>query len=156
MPTLRPLTAIDISTIAAWPPYPPEFRQLDYALRENGWIPEYSHKANTWLYAFEDDGELLAFTILSKTEDTAAEFRIALRADCIGRGVGRLATTLTLAKGLDELGLSRIHLIVRTNNSRAAHLYRSLGFRKSGACCIVINAKPVQFLEMSLYKDSAA
>lgn len=152
MPTLRPLTADDIATIAAWPTYPPEFVELDYALRQNGWITEYSQKDDTWLYALEDCGELCAFTILSKTADTEAEFRIALRADCIGKGMGRIATALTLAKGLDELGLSLIHLIVRKANLRAAQLYRKLGFVESGECWKTINSKPVHFLVMSLRK----
>ena len=156
MQTLRPLTSDDIAMIAAWPAYPSEFSELDYALRENGWLAEYSRKADTWLFALEDGGDLQAFTILSKTADTAAEFRIALRADCIGKGLGRNATALTLRKGLNELGLSQIHLIVRKNNPRAARLYRSLGFIETGECRKTINAKPVAFLEMRLSKQAAS
>ena len=42
--TLRPITSDDIAIIREWPPYPPEFRDLDYALREGGWLDEYRRK----------------------------------------------------------------------------------------------------------------
>ena len=39
------------------------------------------------------------------------------------RGRDGAITTLTIAKGLAEMGLKRVHLIVRTNNPRAIRLY---------------------------------
>ena len=153
---LRKLLADDVATIAGWPAYPPEFEDLDYSLRNQGWLAEYSQRPNTWIFAVEQSGRLIAFTILSKTRDTEAEFRIALRADVIGQGLGGIITTETLAKGFGEIGLSRIHLIVRKNNPRAIRLYRRLGFTERGECWKVINEKCVHFLEMDVLRECCA
>ena len=99
-------------------------------------------------------GELIAFTILSKTGKTEAEFRIALRADRIGQGFGRAITNMTLAKGFTAIGLTRIHLIVRKNNHRAISLYKSFGFTVRGECFKSVNGKQVYFQVMELLKES--
>ena len=85
---LRIMEEADIITIKNWPPYLPEFEELDYALRSNGWLDEHRGKPDTRLYVAELDGEVIAFTLLSGTSATEAEFRIALRADKIGQGLG--------------------------------------------------------------------
>ena len=59
----------------------------------------------------EQSGELIAFTILSPTAQGEAEFRIALRADKYGQGLGRTISARTLSIGFDEIGLKRIHLM---------------------------------------------
>lgn len=41
---LRPLAADDVAAIQNWPPYPPDFEDLDYALRSNGWLAEHQNK----------------------------------------------------------------------------------------------------------------
>lgn len=151
---LRNLVPDDMDAISGWPPYPPEFKDLDYALRSNGWLAEYRSKPDTWCFVAEQSGELIAFTILSKTGEAEAEFRIALRADRTGQGLGGAITSMTLAKGFSELGLSRIHLIVRKNNPRAIRLYARLGFAKRGECFKNINGKQAHFLIMELLKES--
>ena len=143
-----------MGTITGWPPYPPEFEDLDYALRSNGWLAEYPSKPDTWCFVVEQSGELIAFTILSKTGEAEAEFRIALRADMTGHGLGGAITTMTLAKGFTEIGLSRIHLIVRKNNPKAIRLYTRLGFAEQGECIKNINGKRAHFLIMELLKES--
>lgn len=85
---LRNLVPDDMVVVSGWPPYPPEFEDLDYALRNNGWLTEYRNKPDTWCFAVEQAGQLIAFTILSKTANAEAEFRIALRADRTGQGLG--------------------------------------------------------------------
>ncbi|MBA3015461.1 MAG: hypothetical protein KKD63_05400 [Proteobacteria bacterium] len=45
---LRSLVIDDMDAIKRWPPYPPEFGDLDYALRANGWLTEYWNKPDTW------------------------------------------------------------------------------------------------------------
>ena len=143
-----------MATISSWPPYPPEFEELDYALRSNGWLVEYQNKVDARFFAVEYLGELIAFTILSKTGETEAEFRIALRADRIGQGFGRAITNMTLAKGFTAIGLTRIHLIVRKNNHRAISLYKSFGFTVRGECFKSVNGKQVHFQVMELLKES--
>lgn len=151
---LRNLSTDDMAVIRSWPPYPLEFEDLDYALRNNGWLTEYRNKPDTWCFAVEQSGELIAFTILSKTGKDEAEFRIALRADRTGQGLGGAITAMTLARGFAEIGLSRIHLIVRKNNPRAIRLYSRLGFAERGECFKNINGKQAHFLIMDLLKEA--
>ncbi len=149
-PILRPLAREDAGAIASWPDYPAEFQELNYALRRDGWLAEFSSRPDTWLHAAEENGKVIAFTILATTAPGEAEFRIALRADKSGQGLGRLITSRTLMKAFDECGLSRVHLIVRKNNRRAIELYRRLGFTHRGECRKTINNQPTDFLLMDL------
>jgi len=151
---LRNLVPGDIGVIIEWPPYSPEFEELDYALRNNGWLNEYRDKPSTWCFAVEQSDQIIAFSILSKTGEAEAEFRIALRADKIGKGLGAAITIMTLEKGFSEINLSRIHLIVRKNNMAAIRLYRRLGFIEQGECSHIINEKLTDFLVMRLLKVS--
>lgn len=145
-----------MDVIRGWPPYPPEFEDLDYALRGNGWLTAYRNRPDTLCFAAEQADELVAFTILSKTGEAEAEFRIALRADKTGQGLGNAITLMTLAKGFTEMGLSRVHLIVRKNNPVAIRLYRRLGFSERGECAKNINGKQAHFLMMDLARESYA
>lgn len=153
---LRPIEAADVAVIQNWPAYPPEFAELDYALRSNGWLDEHRNKPDTWLYVAEQAGEVIAFTILSRTGATEAEFRIALRADEMGQGLGSTLTTMILKNGFTEIWLARIHLIVRKNNPRAIGLYKSLGFTECGECLLHVNGKQVNFLTMEISRGSYA
>ena len=154
MVTLRELTAGDVALISRWPAYPSGFEDLDYALRANGWLAEYRCTPDTQCFVAETTGDAVGFTILSKTSNAEAEFRIALRADKIGQGLGKTITYLTLAKGFVEMRLDRIHLIVRKNNPRAIRLYQRLGFAERGECLKNINGTNVQFLVMDLSLDA--
>ena len=87
------------------------------------------------------------------TAPTEAEFRIALRGDKAGQGLGRIITDNTLAIGFNEIGLERIHLIVRKNNPRAIGLYRKIKFVSCGECRKTVNNKPAAFLMMSILKN---
>jgi RimJ/RimL family protein N-acetyltransferase len=148
---LRRLQIADAATIETWPAYPPEFADLDYALRKTGWISEFSTQPDTWIYVAEQSNELIALTILSSTAHEEAEFRIALRVDKLGHGLGRIITDQTLAMGFDEIGFKRIHLIVRKNNLRASTLYQRLNFSHCGERKILVNGKQTDFLTMELF-----
>lgn len=151
---LRVIEAADVTVIQNWASYPPEFEDLDYALRDNGWLAEYWNKADTWVCVAEQAGEIVAFTILSKTDEAEAEFRIALRVDKIGQGLGGAITSMTLAKGFVEIKLACIHLVVRRNNPRAIRLYKRAGFTESGECLKHVNVKQVNFLTMVISRES--
>lgn len=112
----------------------------------------YWNKADTWGCVAEQAGEIVAFTILSKTDEAEAEFRIALRVDKIG--LGGVITSMTLAKGLVEIKLACIHLIVRRHNPRAIRLYKRAGFTESGECLKHVNGKQVNFLTMAISRES--
>lgn len=153
MMRLRALRDSDVTEIVRWPAYPGDMEQMDYALRENGWLEEFRLKSHASCYAVEDDGDLIGFSILAKTAETDAEFRIALRSDKTGLGLGKTITRLTLQKGFEELGLSRIHLIVRKNNVRGIKVYQRLGFVDRGECRKEIQGTLVDFWLMDIGRD---
>ena len=130
--------------IRGWPLYSPEFADLDYALRHNGWLDEFGNRPDTWCYAGEDAGAMIAFVIVSKTGRCEAEFRLALRADRIGQGLETEIIPPVLKKA-SGLGLTRIHLIVRKTNPKAYWLYTGMGLKigenvpeksKGEECCL--------------------
>jgi nicotinamidase-related amidase/RimJ/RimL family protein N-acetyltransferase len=124
--------------------------QMDYALREKGWLDECRSRSDAFVYAVEDGNDLVGFTILLKADAAEAEFRIALRADKTGMGLGKSATFQTLQIGFGYHGFSRIHLIVRKNNSRGIKLYQQIGFVDRGECCKEIQGRPVDFRMMAI------
>jgi diamine N-acetyltransferase len=147
---LRTLKTADLANIQNWPPYPPEFADLDYALRGNGWLAELQGRTDTWLYIAEQEHDAVGFSILTKTGQLEAEFRIALRADKIGLGIGKTITLMTMNEGFSRIGLSSIHLIARKNNPRAIGLYKRVGFSVCGECLKNIDDKPVSIIEMTI------
>lgn len=158
---LREMASQDAAIIRSWPTYPDEFKDLDYALREPGWISEYLGKKGTKVYValnndVLDSGVLIGFTILS-VDDTegksgSAEFRIALNPNMLGRGTGKRLAKMTIEKGFKEFGpcLQKIYLIVRKNNPRAKKLYEHCGFHETGECRKMVNGINVDFFEMEL------
>lgn len=153
---LREMNEQDIAVIKSWRAYPEDFKDLDYALREMGWIDQFSSKEETKIYTGEENGVIIGFTILSKDEGAGgqAEFRIALNPDMLGQGVGKRLAQMTLEMGFQELGLHETYLIVRKNNHRARLLYEHIGFRYSGECCKEICGTMVDLFEMTLDKET--
>jgi GNAT superfamily N-acetyltransferase len=98
---LREINELDIAIIKNWPAYPEEFKDLDYALRDSGWIDEYLGRDSAKIYIAEERGVAIGFTILSKDSAAScqAEFRIALNPDYLGQGFGKKLTRMTLEKG---------------------------------------------------------
>ena len=153
---LREINEQDIAIIKSWPAYPEEFKDLDYALRDSGWIDEYPGKDSTKIYIAEESGVAVGFTILSKDSATSrqAEFRIALNPDYLGQGFGNKLTRMALEKGFQELGLQRIYLIVRKSNPRARRLYENCGFMEIGECRKDIQGIMVDLFEMAMDKET--
>jgi len=147
---LRKLRDADIAQIRQWPVYPGDMFQMDYALRSQGWLDAFRTKPDVAIFVAQEGNELIGFSLLIKTGTAEAEFRIALRADKTGQGRGETIASLTLQKGFAELGLSRVHLIVRKNNSRGIRLYQRLGFIDCGACWREIRGVLVDFMMMAI------
>ncbi|ACM20422.1 acetyltransferase and amidohydrolase, putative [Geotalea daltonii FRC-32] len=156
MAELRALGESDLTQIKNWPPYPGDMAQMDYALREEGWLDECLTKGEAFAYAVEEGDQLIGFTILRKTGAAEAEFRIALRADKTGLGFGGNITLQTLRIGFEKHGFSRIHLIVRKNNSRGIKLYQRIGFVDRGECRQEILGNPVDFRLMDISSEEIA
>ncbi len=153
---LKKMNEQDITVIKIWRVYPEEFKDLDYALREMGWIDQFSRREDTKIYTGEEDGVIVGFTILSKENcsDSQAEFRIALNPDMLGQGIGRTLAQMTIEEGFQELGLNEIYLIMRKNNRRARMLYEHIGFRYSGECSKEICGTMVDLFKMILDKET--
>ena len=148
------MTEQDAEVIQSWPVYPEEFKDLDYALREAGWISEYLGKNGTTICFAEDSGVLIGFAILSRDDvdgkSRRAEFRIALHPYILGQGAGEKLARMTIWKGFGELGFQRIYLIVRRSNPRARKLYVHCGFKDTGEYRKEVNGIVVDFHEMEL------
>lgn len=150
---LRPIRPEDISEINNWPPYRGGFEQMDYALRNNGWLDEFRDRSNTWIFAVELNIQIIGFSLLSATAQEEAEFRIAIHPDRTGRGLGREVTLATLKKGFAHLNLAKIHLIVRKNNPLALRLYQNIGFAATGESIHAIQGKDIEFIDMDITKE---
>lgn len=153
MLSLRPLQESDATKIRHWPPYAGDMAQMDYALRKDGWLDEFRAMPNTFLYAAEAENDLVGFAILAGTGTGEAEFRIALRSDKTGLGLGAKITCRTLEIGFGEHGFSRIHLIVRKNNDRGIGLYRRMGFTDRGECQRDVCGAPADFWLMEIGRE---
>jgi len=154
MLTLRLITRNDIAIIRGWPPYPPEFRDLDYALREEGWLDEYWQKTGAEILVADDDGEIAGFSIIAREPGGNAEFRIALHPERLGQGIGKTITRLSLVHGFSSTATTTVRLIVRKNNPRAERLYEQLHFRHTGECTEVVQGNAVEFWRMEIDRDT--
>ena len=153
MLALRPFRAADREEIRSWPPYPPAFAELDYALRDGGWIDEYGSRPGTDVFIAADGDAIVGFSLLEREPGEAAEFRIAVHPEQLGQGLGRRIALLTLARGFSDPAIGTIRLIVRKNNPRAERLYQSLGFRRTGECMRDVHGKPVAFYCMAISRE---
>lgn len=151
---LRPIISADIAEIKNWPPYEQDFAQMDYAIREKGWLAEFRNVPDARLYAVEEKARVIGFSLLSITREREAEFRIALHPRRLGKGLGEEATRTTLNIGFDQFGLESIYLIVRKNNPRAARLYERVGFVKIGESVHTIQKQRVEFFDMIMTRAS--
>ena len=154
MITLRELRNEDIAIIKAWPPYPEEFSDLDYALRDGGWLDEYRVETGTERFAAMD-GEIIAgLSLLAWEPGNKAELRIALHPEKTGRGIGKTVLLLTLANGFVNPALAVVRLIVRKNNPRAKRLYEFMEFWNTGECSEEVQGKMVEFYSMEIDRDT--
>jgi diamine N-acetyltransferase len=150
---LRPIMVKDIEEIKNWPTYSDGFEEMDYALRNDGWIDEFRKKPKSWMYIAEFKQAHIGFSLLSLTEDREAEFRIAIHPDWTNKGLGKLVALATLEKGFRQLNLEKIYLIVRKSNHRASRLYRNIGFSAIGESVHTIQGKPIEFIDMIMTKE---
>lgn len=151
---LRPLTDDDVRNITLWPPYPEEFGQLDYALRDNGWLAQFPPAPTTRRYSADRDGELVGFSLLVDITDTQAEFYVAVHPSHLGHGVGKDITRLTLDQAFADLALERVHLKVRTWHSRGIKVYERYGFEATNTLYDQANGELVEFLRMEVTRAS--
>ncbi|MCK9580784.1 MAG: GNAT family N-acetyltransferase [Methanoregula sp.] len=150
MITLRPILDEDIRLIKSWPQYPPEFSDLDYSLRDGGWLDEYWKKPQTAILVAMDQGEVIGFSVLSRDSPGKKEFRIALHPHRIGAGKGKTILCRTLEYCFADMTVTSVRLIVRKNNLRAQKLYTSVKFQPTGECTEEIQGKTIPFFMMEI------
>jgi diamine N-acetyltransferase len=150
MITIRPLRNEDVPTIKSWPHYYGEFAELDYCLRDGGWLDEYGMKPAATILAAIEQGEIIGFSILYRDGRGSAEFRIALHPDRIGNGAGRVVLCRTLEYCFADMNIRSVRLIVRKSNIRAQALYAASRFHPTGECTEEIFGSPVEFFKMEI------
>lgn len=153
MITLQAASYKNIAEVNAWPPYQGEHAQMDYALRNHGWLREYIDKPATWCYMARTQDRPIGFALLSTTARHEAEFRIAMHPEALGHGYGKKLALMIIKHGFVRRGLERIHLIVRKNNPAASRLYRNLGFVPRGQCVREIQGQAIVFQIMDIDKN---
>ena len=93
---------------------------------------EHSQEADDDLHlAIAGEDDLYMGTVSLKHIDRQrqdAEFAIAMHPDAMGKGYAQFAMAQMLAKGLEEMGLSRIFWCVAPENKRAVRFYDKNGY----------------------------
>jgi RimJ/RimL family protein N-acetyltransferase len=91
-----------------------------------------SDSDRTW--SIFEGGEYLGQIGLAKIYWPARNARLGVNLcrEAWGRGVAQEAANLVLDKAFGELGLHKVWLIVRSDNSKGLHLWTKLGFRCEG------------------------
>ena len=147
---LRPIRTEDVTEIKSWPSYSDGFAQMNYALRDHGWLDEFMSRPKTRIYIADLNKQIVGFSLLSITAEGVAEFRIAIHPHWTGKGIGREVAFATLKAGFRKLNLDQIYLIVRKNNLHAAKLYESIGFDLTGESVHMIKGEYIDFNEMMM------
>ncbi|QNI34468.1 GNAT family N-acetyltransferase [Alloacidobacterium dinghuense] len=86
-----------------------------------------------YLIATDENGKQLGYIILRGLQSEHRNFelkRVVMRSP--GEGHGKRVLQLLLKKVFEELGAHRLWLDVFESNSRAQHVYRTLGFQQDG------------------------
>jgi len=86
-----------------------------------------------YLIPLEESGDRLGYIILRGLQSDHRNLelkRVVMQSP--GRGLGKLALQLLLQKVFEEFGAHRLWLDVFESNTRAQHVYRSLGFQQDG------------------------
>lgn len=78
-----------------------------------------------------DESRVLAFILVTWVIDEAEILNVVVAAGQRRRGIGRQVLGAALA-ALDDSGVRRCHLEVRSSNGAAIGLYRSAGFTENG------------------------
>lgn len=92
------------------------------------------HELRSNLFLIEEDGRRIGECHYCPVEPDAVTIGIKIcEADCQNRGLGRQVLSVFI-QYLFQQGYRRIVLDTSLNNTRAQHVYESLGFRKLRIC----------------------
>lgn len=128
--TIRQAEVADARQLAAW--------WNDGAVMAHAGFPnglgtteeEVAGRLNRGLMVIEENGRLIGECNYRDADDGAAEIGIKIcEADCRNRGIGRRVLSMLIERLFRE-GYSKIILDTNIRNTRAQHVYESLGFRR--------------------------
>ena len=151
MIALSSLKSEDIEIIKTWPPYPPEFLEIDYAIRDGGWLD--SIKDSDYL-SININGILIGFIGMFGIKENSGEILIAMHADYIGKGYGSSSMKSAIDYYFKKYNFSQITLDVRKTNPIAKHVYEKLGFIDCGESTRNIQGKSVEFWDTYIENKS--
>lgn len=140
--SLRPFRPDDAAAVHRWFNNPAATRTL-MERRESfseddarGWVERaMAESGEDRKYAIQVDGhdEPVGFTALyGLFRQTAPELGALIGDDVRGKGVGRRAEALTLARAFDEFGAHRVYGRIPAENEAAKRVVTSLGWRHEG------------------------
>jgi len=156
MITLIPINSQDIDAIKNWKQYDGAHSQMDYAIRENGWLDTYCGESMNHCFAAKEEEICVGFSILIDKKEREAEFRVAVSPDFIGSGYGRKIINNTLTLGFEVYKYKIISLIVRKNNPYAIKLYQRHGFILYGETTENIQGQCIEFFKMKIDNEHFA
>ncbi len=138
--TIRPLEENDAYTSVKWRNIPELWIHTTFRADreitiqdELDWIHKVTKDPTSARFAILADEVYVGNIYLTGIKDGVGEYHIFIgEKDYWGKGVARKASELIIKYGQEELGLHEIVLGVREDNAAAFHLYKSLGFVKTG------------------------
>lgn len=138
-------------SVKDWPPYPEGFEQMDFVLREGGWVDGYFHKDGAQMLAIFEEDAFIGLSGVHDVRDGKGEVFIALHPDYLNKGYGTKAMMRTLDFFFDH-GIEKITLGVRKNNLIAQHVYEKIGFAPAGESTHIRGGVSVEFFDMFITK----
>lgn len=140
--SLRPFEAGDVAAVHRWFNNPEATRTLmeqrDGFSEEDarGWVEramDDSGEDRKYAIVVEGHDEPVGFTALyGLFRQTAPELGALIGDDVRGKGVGRRAEALTIARAFDEHGAHRVYGRIPAHNEAAKRVVASLGWRHEG------------------------
>ena len=165
---VRPVTVSDISVLHGWEHtidiasgLATEATMLDARERAETEYERLLRTPRVRLLAVQSkDGVVVGFLRLHDLDFVArhANVRIFIATEFQARGFGTDALRTVLRFCFDELGLHRVGLVVRADNSRALHVYHALGFTDEGRERDVVwsGGKWIDFVHMGILEEEWA
>ena len=136
--SLRPLCENDLENLRQWRNDKDLSKYLSpvphiTSEQQQKWFEQWRNHPTGYLFAIEFDGALVGSVALDNVEGGSGEFgRFMLSGETRGKGVGRLATQLTLKIAVEQLGLRKVWATVHQKNSAAIITYLKSGFVITG------------------------
>lgn len=150
MVAILPIEQKDIDDIKKWRSYDGIHLQMDYAIRDGGWLDTYCGDPGNHCFAVRLNRLCMAFSILINKGGGEAEFRVAVSPDYVGSGYGGKIIRKTLSFGFEKYKFKSISLIVRKNNPIAINMYKRHGFCLCGETTENIQGQSVEFFCMKI------